>query len=95
VSYLSALTGIEIWALWAVIAVGLLIFEALTAIGFFISFSASGFGVAVWAYFNPSTASGSELWQWLGFSAFGLVLYFPIRMAMKKFVDGRSDISDY
>ena len=94
-SYLSAFTGIEIWALWTVIAVGLLIFEALTTIGFFVSFSASGFVLAVWAYLNPATASGSELWQWLVFSAFGLVLYFPIRMAMKKFADGRSDISDY
>ena len=94
-SYLSALTGIEIWALWTVIAVGLLIFEALTAIGFFVSFSAAGFGVAAWSYFNPATASGSDLWQWLAFSSLGLLLYFPIRLAMKKYADGRSDISDY
>ena len=93
--YLSALSGIDIWALWTVIAVGLLIFEALTAIGFFVSFSAAGFAVAAWAYLNPSAASGSELWQWLGFSSLGLVLYFPIRLAMKKYADGRSDISDY
>lgn len=94
-TYLSALTGIQIWALWTVIAVGLLIFEALTTIGFFVSFSVAGFCVATWAYFNPSTASGSELWQWLAFSALGLLLYFPIRIAMKRFADGRSDISDY
>ena len=94
-TYLSALSGIEIWALWTVIAVGLLIFEALTTIGFFVSFSAAGFAVATWAYVNPSAASGSELWQWLVFSSLGLVLYFPIRFAMKKYTDGRSDISDY
>ena len=94
-SYLSALTGIEIWALWAVISVGLLIFEALTAIGFFVSFSAAGFCLALWAFFNASNASSSELWQWFVFSALGLAFYFPIRLAIKKYADGRSDISDY
>lgn len=91
-SYLSALTGIEIWALWTVIAVGLLIFEALAAIGFFVSFAAAGFGIAIWAYFNPAS---SELWQWLSFSALGLILYFPIRIVIKKFAEGKSDISEY
>ena len=94
-SSLSGLTGIEIWALWALVAVGLLIFEILMIGGFFLSFSASGFGIAAWAYFNSSTASGSDLWQWVAFSFLGLVLYYPIRILMRKFSADREDINNY
>lgn len=94
-NYLNTVTGIEIWALWAVLAIGLLIVEILTVIGFFVSFAAAAFGVAAWAYLNPSTAAGSELWQWLGFSILGLALYFPIRAVMRKFADNRADINEY
>ena len=94
-NYLNGITGIEIWALWLALAIGLLIIEVLVTVGFFVSFSASAAIIAIEVYVLGPNDSYHDLWHWLGFTVLGVVLYFPIRMLLKKFSDKTKDISDY
>ena len=93
--YLNEITGIEIWSLWLILAVFLLIVEIFMAVGFYVSFSSAAMIISLKIYILGLGNSYSDLWHWLGFAVLGIVLFFPIQVLFKKFAKNNKDISDY
>ena len=94
-SILSAVMGIEIGALWAIIAVLFLIIEVLFISGFFLPFSASAGMVALKIYIFESSDKSSDLWDIFLFAVIGVGLILPFRMVMRRFFDKTKDINDF
>lgn len=80
-------------AAWASIGVLFLIVEILLPMGFFLSFAASGFVVAVCAYAGilPETL----LMKLVVFAAIGVALIVPFRTLLRRVVDRTPDINQY
>ena len=87
--------GIEIGALWAIIAVLFLIIEVIFISGFFLPFSASAGIVALKIYILESSDRSSDIWNIFLFAVIGVALILPFRMVLRSFFDRTKDINDY
>lgn len=77
-------------AFWVLIAISLLLAEALLTSGFFLSFAASALIVSGRVYlYSPSL-----LWDFLLFAILGVLLIVPFRHLLRRYFDGTKDIND-
>ena len=94
-SILSAVMGIEIGALWAIIAVLFLIIEVIFISGFFLPFSASAGIVALKIYILESSDRSSDIWNIFLFAVVGVAFILPFRLVLRRFFDRTKDINDF
>ncbi len=80
-------------AAWATLGVVLLIVEILSVTGFFVSFAAAAFLVAL--ALLMSIAPGTLLLQALLFCVLGVALILPFRWLLRRYADRTPDINQY
>jgi len=81
------------WIVWATAGVALLIVEVLLTNGFFLSFAAASFILAL--AHAVGLAPNTLIWDVALMLAIGLALVPVCRAALRRYVDRTPDINDY
>jgi membrane protein implicated in regulation of membrane protease activity len=92
-SEIAALFASNPMLVWAGVGVVLLIVEILMPQGFFLSFAAAGFLLALAAFVGVLPTDW--VWQAVLFSALGVGLIVPLRRFLRRFADRTPDINQY
>jgi membrane protein implicated in regulation of membrane protease activity len=95
VNYLGAVFGMEIWALWLILAFLILLVEIFSTTGFFISASISAAVMSLETYLRSSIENYSDFWHWAIWASLSIILYFPVSILLKRFTQNKDDINQY